>query len=145
MSDCSLLIYSAFWISTKEVYLPFPLLHGWCHEKLVQSRRTFCVHNTAMHQFAITGGSCLKYNFCRDKIFLLRQTYFFRDKGFVATSILLSRQTCVCYNKTRLLSRQMYACRVKTKGYFCRDKRGVLSWQTCVCRDRHAFVKRYLW
>ena len=30
--------YSAVW-----------LLHGWCHVKLLSSRRTFCVHHTTMH------------------------------------------------------------------------------------------------
>ena len=70
----------------------------------------------------IFGGSCHKYNFCRDKTCLLpqqkygcrdktsfyrdkhvsvatkllsRQNYVCRDKHFVATSILLSRQTCL--------------------------------------------------
>ena len=58
----------------------------------------------------IIGGSCHKYHFCRDKsVFFARSTYLClsrqnyrkimfvatnirRDKGFVATSILLSRQ-----------------------------------------------------
>ena len=43
----------------------------------------------------ITGGSCRKYHFCRDK----------------------TRQRRVCRDKTRLLSRQKYAC-----FNFCRDK-----------------------
>ena len=29
----------------------FWLLHGWCHVKLLQSQRTFCVHHGTMHQF----------------------------------------------------------------------------------------------
>jgi len=54
--------------------------------------------------FAIIGGSCHKYNI------LSRQT----------------RQTCVCHDKTRLLSRQNYACRdkimfVATKLYLSRQ------------------------
>ena len=52
---------------------------------------------------------------CRNKIFLCRQNVchdkqFCRDKSFVWTSILLSRQTRVCRDKTSLLSRQKYAC-----------------------------------
>ena len=65
----------------------------------------------------VTGASCRKYQFCR-------------HKGFVAASILLSRQnTCyVCRDKhdfvaTKVLSRQ---------AYFCRDKRRVLWRQTRV-------------
>ena len=30
------------------------LLHGWCHVKLLPSRRTFCVHHTTMHQFTVS-------------------------------------------------------------------------------------------
>ena len=29
------------------------LLHGWCHVKLLLSRRKFCVHCTTMHQFIV--------------------------------------------------------------------------------------------
>ena len=40
-----------------------------------------------------------------------------------------------------------------SKAHFCRDKRHVLLWQTCVCHDKHVFVvteffsrqKWYLW
>ena len=35
--------YSAVW-----------LLHGWCHVKLLPSRRTICVHQTTMHQFTVS-------------------------------------------------------------------------------------------
>ena len=53
---------------------------------------------------SIIGASCHKHHFCRD-------------------------ESCVCGDKTRLLSRQKYACHV------CRDKRPVLSLQTRVCDD----------
>ena len=36
-------IYSAVW-----------LLRGWCHVKLLPSRRTFCVRHTTMHQFTVS-------------------------------------------------------------------------------------------
>ena len=58
---------------------------------------------------SIIGGSCHKYNFCR-------------DKSYVAINTCLSRQAPVCRNKTRLLSRQKYACSDKTfvaTKYFC--------------------------
>ena len=70
---------------------------------------------------------------CRDK------TYFCHDKSFVATNIILSRQTFfatslllsqqtrVCRDKTRLLSRQKYACCAKN---LCHDKH-------VICRDKH--------
>ena len=46
------------------------------------------------------------------ELFLSRQR-FCRNKGFVTTNTYLSRQTRVCRDKTRLLSRQKYACRGK--------------------------------
>ena len=42
MSD--LLFIVRFWTSTRVVYL-----HGWCHMKLLPSRRKFCVHRTPCH------------------------------------------------------------------------------------------------
>ena len=89
------------------------------------------------HTFVVT-----KYMFCRDKhVFVvtkvsLSRHNFCRDKhNFVTTKICLSRH---------VLSRP---------ASFCRDKRGVLSRQTCGCRDKHVFVttkllsrqKLYLW
>ena len=62
----------------------------------------------------IIGGSCHKYHFCRDKTFDATNTSLLRQI-FVATS-------------TELLSQQ---------AYFCRDKRRVLTRQTCVCCDKY--------
>ena len=53
---------------------------------------------------SVTGGSCYKYIFCR-------------DKSFVATNTCLSPQRRVCRDKTRLLSRQKNVFR-----HFCLDK-----------------------
>ena len=50
---------------------------------------------------AITGGSCHKYHFCRNKF-------------FVVTNMCISRQTRVCHDKTHLSLRQKYAGRDKT-------------------------------
>jgi len=84
-----------------------------------------------------------KYVFCRNKTCLLsRQKYAWRDKGFVATSILcrikrpvLSRQTRICHGKsklvvTKVLSRQNYVCHDK---YLSRQK---FSRQKYVRRDK---------
>ena len=61
----------------------------------------------------VTTKLCLSWQiFVATKV-LLRQTYFWRNKSYVATNILLSRQA-----------------------YFCCDKRRVLSWQTRVCSDK---------
>ena len=35
-------------------YSVVQLVHGWCHVKLLRSRRTFCVHHTNMHQFTVS-------------------------------------------------------------------------------------------
>ena len=34
-------------------YSPVWLLHGWCHMKMLPSRRKFSVHHTIMHQFIV--------------------------------------------------------------------------------------------
>ena len=93
--------------------------------------------------FAIIGGSCYKYNFCRDKgfvfcrdesifvatkIYLSRQKYVCRDKTFVTTSILLSDKHV---NTKRLLSRQKYACREKS----------FVVTNTCLSREIFAATK----
>ena len=62
------------------------------------------------------------------------------------TSLLLSCQTCVCRNKTRLLSWQKYAKTCVCRNTFCYDKRNFvvtkgLSWQAYFCHDE-AFVTR---
>ena len=104
----------------------------------------------------ITGGSCHKDHFYRDKktffvatkLCLSRQTYFCRDKRlsrqiFIATNvILLTRQAYFCRDKH--LSQQKF-CRGKhtfvvTKGMFCCDKHVFVTTNTCLSRQ-----KLYLW
>ena len=78
-------------------------------------------------------------NIRRDKSFVATNTCLSRlslagaatSSIFVVTKVCLLRQTCVCRDKTRLLSRQKYACRNKA---FVSTKTG-LSRQTQVCRD----------
>jgi len=98
---------------------------------------------------SITGGSCPKYHFCRDKqgftltkhIFcrdesMSQQKYVCRKKGFcykftfvmclwqnvsIVMTKVLSRQTRVCRNKN-ISSQQV----LSWQAYFCRDKRCVL-------------------
>ena len=107
---------------------------------------------------SIIGGSCHKYNFCRDKRrvlsrqkyacrdkLLLRQTYFCRDKSFVATNICSDKSNSV----TKIcLSRQIF-CRLKhvfvATIIFSYDKHdfvatNVLSRQAYLCRDKCVFV-----
>ena len=81
----------------------YPHLYHWREVPQV----LFCLDKTRLL-------SQQKYIVCRDKICLSRQTQFCRAKIFVAWNLLLSRLTCVCRNKTPLLSRQKYACRDKT-------------------------------
>ena len=54
----------------------------------------------------IIGGSCHKYHFCRGMC-LSRQ-----NTSFHATRVCRG-QICVCHDKTRLFTRQKYACRDK--------------------------------
>ena len=94
------------------------------------------------------------YYFCCDKTFvatklcLSRQNLYVatnvcRNKhNFVATSILLSRQTRICRDKRRLLSRQKCACCDKTfvaTNYFNGDKRFIAT-SIVYSRQRTCFV-----
>ena len=90
----------------------------------------------------ITGRSCHKYHFCRDKSFC----HFCCGKH-------------VCCDKTRLLSQQKYACCdkrtfVTTKDMFCRDSfimtklclsQQVLLWQKYVCCNKRRVLSRQKW
>ena len=98
----------------------------------VWSRQTYFCRNKHVCFFARKHVFCRETNMlvetelllqqthiCRDKTFVTtkvwsRQNYVCRNQTFVATSILLSQQTRVCCEKTRLLSWQKYACRDKT-------------------------------
>ena len=59
---CALVVCEYEWIIAGSLYTAFSnihrsrnssiwLLYGWCRVKLLPSRRMFCVHHTAMHQF----------------------------------------------------------------------------------------------
>ena len=81
----------------------------------------------------ITGGSCHKYLFGRNKSFLLsQQKYTCHDKTLVMTNIILSWPKFCCNNLTF----------VATKLIFCRDRNMLVttnpfSWQTRVCRNKY--------
>ena len=53
-NDCSLFLalfeYPQKWCTCGVIWL----LRGWCHVKLLPSRRTFCVHYTTRHQFTVS-------------------------------------------------------------------------------------------
>ena len=75
------------------------------------------------------GGSCHKYNFCRDK------------DVFVATNMCLSRQTLwVVLRQTRLLSRQKRAGLDKTFVAIKLCLHTFVATKHVFCRDEHVFV-----
>ena len=55
MSDCSVLhgVLNIHW-SGALIYSAVCLLHGWCHVRLLPSRRMFGVHHATMHQFTVS-------------------------------------------------------------------------------------------
>ena len=74
----------------------------------------------------IIRGSYHKYHFCRDKTQSLTNTH-------------LSRQTRVCRDKTRLLSRKKYACRVLSRqNYVC--VKGFVTTSIILSRQKRCFV-----
>ena len=79
--------------------------------------------------------------FVSTKVCLSRQTYFCRDKTFVATNIYCDKRN-FAYKTSLLMSRQT---RVATKvlsrqAYFCRDKRRFFATNTCLSRQTKIFV-----
>ena len=88
----------------------------------------------------ITGGSCHKYHFCRDKHVFIAT----KHAVFVATKLYLSRQIIFVSTNPLTLSHTFVATKdvfyrdkivLSRQAYFCRDKRRVLSSQN-VCRDK---------
>ena len=73
------------------------------------------------------GGSCRKYHFCR-------------DKSFVTTSLLLSRQTRVCRDKTCFLSQQKHTCLLQQK--FCHGKHTFVVTKDVFCRNKHVCLDK---
>ena len=69
--------------------------------------------------------------------FVKEHLYDWRERPLVSFFSLwqvLSWQTCVCWDKTRLLSWQKYAC--CDYYYVCHDKRCALLWQN-FCHDKN--------
>ena len=78
-----------------------------------------------------------RYAWCNKK-FVATNTFLLWNlvaTKLVTTNLLLSRQRCVCHDKTQLLSRKTHVCHNKylLQQKFCRDKVStLLSWQkTC--------------
>ena len=46
-------LHSMFWTAVKVITALFSCRYGWCHEKLLPSLRTFCVHRITKHQFTV--------------------------------------------------------------------------------------------
>ena len=79
-------------------------------------------------------------HFCRDKTFVTKNIC--RDKHNFVAMKLLSQQTGVCRDKTRLLSLQKYACHnnkiCRDKFFFGRDRLFVAT--KAFFRGKHSFV-----
>ena len=104
----------------------------------------------------VTGGSCHKYHFCRDKhVFCLnktrllsRQKYTTHDKSFVATK-RLSRQIFVetklctyhfCRDKSCIATNTWCRDKYLSQQKFCRNKIMFVATKDAFCRDKHMFV-----
>ena len=93
----------------------------------------FVATNTS---FVPTNVWLLRQNYvCRHKIFLSR---VFRDKTFVATSILLSRPK-TCFVATKLLRNDATKVSLSRQKYVCHDKRSVAT-KHSFCRGKRVFI-----
>ena len=75
-------------------YCAVRLLNGWCHVKLLPSRRKFCVHHTTMHRFTVSlyskphtrmheclGVACHLHFWQNDRDVLRRRSIEYRNKS----------------------------------------------------------------
>ena len=106
------LYYIVIWMSTQQMYTGcFLSLAGAAPSIIfVGTKDMFCCNK---HMFVVINVCMSRQNFCHDKIM------------FVVKNIYCVKHMLVV---TKVLSQQ---------AYFCCDKRHVLSWQTCVCRDKN--------
>ena len=117
----------------------FSVIGGNCHKyNFCCDKHLFVATNMCLsHQntFFFVTNVVLQQKFCRNKHilsgqnfchykYLARQMEFCHSKSFVTTSLLLSRQTCVCCDKS--LSQQKYFVATSI----------LLLRQTCVCHDK---------
>ena len=114
----------------------------------------FCVHSIPVWEpctgrlgmATIIGRSCHKYNFCRDKcfvvccdklMFVMTKHVFCRDKSMLVVTKLLLLQVFVATNTC--LSRQTFYrdkhTSVATKDVFCRDKHVIVATKLCLSRE----------
>jgi len=134
--------FFCFFLCFSFLFFYFPRIH---QVPVVPSSDSSLVSQTSVRFACITGVSCHKCHFCRDK----HKALLCRDKSMLAATTLLSRQDYVCRDKIFLL-RQF----VSTKYVFCCDKymfavtKVSLSRQNIFvatkllfCRDKHAFCR----
>ena len=99
------------------------LLHGLCTTLMSSNCSTAFTQSTGSR--CIIGGSCHKYNFCRDKSFVTTkrvfapQKYACRDKIMFVAENICREQGFVA---TKIFCRDKHNIFVATKAVFCRDK-----------------------
>ena len=104
---------------------------------------TGAAQRSSVYVFIIIGGSCHKYNVCRDKSFVATNKHvlvatnhvFCRDKSMLAATKLLSHHNYICHDKI-CLSRQIFSREhvfVATNILWSRQK-------TCFVATKHLFV-----
>ena len=120
----------------------------------------FVFYQHTQHVYTITGGSCHRYYFCRDKsvvvtslllswqhVFVTTKHVFCHNKSMLATTKLLSRQNYVCHDKHM----QKLTCQDKTfvRTILCLLRQmfvwtKLLSQQKYVCRDKRFITRSIL-
>ena len=97
-----------------------PLLCTWCSQT-PKSMPPLCTGDKHIFVFCGDKHNFVKTKFCRDKTKRKEKIEKNCDNSFVAASILLLRQTRICRDKTRLLSRRKYFATTKKEVYLPRQ------------------------
>jgi len=112
----------------------------WQTEQYPQTKDCVAELNESTQKWKTKGGDVNQSEVMRwaDRTMVLR--YHWLEMPQVS---FLSRQTRVCHNKTRLLSRHKHACRDKrfvAASMFCRDKHVFVTTKHVFCRDTSMLV-----
>ena len=118
-------VVAAMWITTMD---RSPSGTAFWRKAVVWEVSAYCSYNVENSLSTVTGGSCHKYHFCRDKTHLLsQQKYVCCDETIVATKIF-------CCDKHNFVTTIL----LLQQAYFCCGRRHVLLHQTCFCSDKSA-------
>ena len=109
-------------------------MHLCRYNRVIANIIVFFPQAYALMLWSITGVSCHKYHYSRDKSMVFAtKLYFCRSKTFVMTNI--SRDKHACHDKTFVATN---TCLLRQK--FCHDKHTFVATKDVFCLDKRMFA-----